>query len=95
MTRAKIVLLAAVSALTVLSGCSQVAEVTNEGGDTTCGDFAGFDEKKQNETITKMLTDEGKNEPANAELTGTRLSITTYCQVAGNQDTQIKQAPHL
>ena len=95
MTRAKVVLLSAVSAIAELSGCSQVAEVTNEGGDTTCGDFAGCDEKKQNETITKMLTDEGKNEPSNAELTGTRLSITTYCQVAGNQDTAIKQAPHL
>jgi acid stress chaperone HdeA len=95
MNRAKIVVLSAVSAVAFLSGCSQVAEVTTKGGETTCGDYVGFDEKKQNETITKMLTDEGKNEPGNAELTGTRLSITTYCQVAGNQESQIQQAPHL
>ena len=95
MTRTRVVLLSTVSVIAFLSGCSQVAEVTNQGGETTCGDFVGFDEKKQNETITKMLTDEGKNEPGNAELTGTRISITTYCQVAGNQESQIKQAPHL
>ena len=51
MTRAKILLVSAVSAMTVLSGCSQVEEITNEGGDTTCGDFVGFDQAKQNETI--------------------------------------------
>lgn len=95
MTRAKTIVLSAVSAMTVLSGCSQAEEITNEGGDTSCGDFVSFDEAKQNETITKMLTDEGKNEPGNAELSGTRLSVTTYCQVAGNQDSPIKEAPHL
>ena len=47
------------------------------------------------EAITKMLTDEGKNEPANAELTGTRLSITAFCQTVGKQDSTIKEAPHL
>lgn len=76
----------------LLSGCSQV---TNKGGDTTCKDFQGADEKTQNESITKMLKDEGKNEPANAELTGTRLAITTFCQTVGKQDSTIKEAPHL
>ena len=78
----------------VLVGCSQVEEVTNEGGDTTCEDFLAADEASQNES-TKMLTDEGKNEPANAELAGTRVSITTYCQTVGTPDTAIKEAPHL
>ncbi len=42
-----------------------------------------------------MLTDEGKNEPANAELAGTRVSITTYCQTVGTPESTIKEAPHL
>nr|WP_041781794.1 hypothetical protein [Mycolicibacterium chubuense] len=82
----------AAAASVLLSGCSGV---TNKGGDTTCKDFQGADEKSQNESITKMLKDEGKNEPSNAELTGTRLSITTFCQTAGKQDSTIKEAPHL
>ena len=70
-------------------------QVTNDGGDTTCADFQSAGEKEQNEAITKMLTDEGKNEPSNAELTGTRLSITAFCQTVGKQDSTIKEAPHL
>lgn len=79
----------------VLSGCSQIQEVTNDGGDTTCQDFQAADEKTQNDAITKMLTDEGKSEPANAELAGTRLSITAFCQTVGKPESTIKEAPHL
>lgn len=92
MTHAKVLLMSALAATAVLSGCSQV---TNDGGDTTCADFQSAEEKDQNEAITKMLTDEGKNEPSNAELTGTRLSISTFCQTVGKQDSTIKEAPHL
>jgi acid stress chaperone HdeA len=88
-------LAAAVALIGLLSGCSEVEKLTNKGGDTTCSDFLAADEAKQNETINKMLKDEGKNEPANLELTGTRLAIQTYCQAVGTQDTKISQAPHL
>ncbi len=76
-----------------LSGCS--SGIVNQGGDTKCKDFLAQDEKTQNETISKMLKDEKGTEPANLELTGTRLSAQTYCQTAGTQDTKISQAPHL
>ena len=69
--------------------------MTNQGGDTRCEDYLAADEAQQNESITKMLTDEGKNEPANTELAGTRLSVTTYCQTVGTPDSTIKEAPHL
>jgi acid stress chaperone HdeA len=88
-------LISAAALAPTLSGCSAVEKVTNKGGDTTCSDFLSADQKKQNETITKMLKDEGKNEPANLELTGTRLSIQTFCQTVGKQDSKISQAPHL
>jgi acid stress chaperone HdeA len=96
---AKLVLMSTVGTLAALagmvSGCSQVEKITNQGGDTKCSDFLTADEKKQNEAINKMLKDEGKNEPANLELTGTRLAIRTYCQTVGKQDTKISEAPHL
>jgi acid stress chaperone HdeA len=93
MTRSTMTFLAAAAAAAaLLSGCSGV---TNAGGDTKCKDYQSADEKTQNESITKMLKDEGKNEPANAELTATRLSITTYCQTVGKPDSTIKEAPHL
>ena len=95
MKRAHVLMMSMLASAAVLSGCSQVEEVTNQGGDTTCKDFLAADEASQNESITKMLTDEGKNEPANAELAGTRVSITTYCQTVGTPDTTIKEAPHL
>ncbi len=93
MKRFTTMLVTAVAAATLAVGCS--SEITNQGGDTACKDFTGFDEKKQNETITKMLKDEGKNEPSNLELSGTRTAVATYCQTLGTPDTKISQAPHL
>lgn len=76
-----------------LSGCSQ--GLINQGGDTKCKDFLGQDDKTQIETVTKMLKDEKSTEPPNLEVTGTRLSVQTYCQVAGNADSKVSESPHL
>jgi acid stress chaperone HdeA len=86
-------LIAGVAVVLALGGCSQ--GVLNKGGDTTCKEFLGQDDKTQQETITKMLKDEKGSDPANLEITGTRLSVQTYCQVAGQQDTKISASPHL
>lgn len=93
MNRLTTLLAAGLAAAALATGCS--SSVANQGGDTKCKDFTSADEKTQNEAITKMLKDEGKNEPANLELTGTRLAVQTYCQTVGAQDTKISQAPHL
>jgi acid stress chaperone HdeA len=86
-------LVAGLTVALALVGCSQ--GVLNQGGDTTCKDFLGQDDKTQTETVTKMLKDEKGSDPANLEITGTRLSVQTYCQVAGKQDTKISASPHL
>ncbi|HNM83363.1 MAG TPA: hypothetical protein PKI77_02460 [Mycobacterium sp.] len=86
-------LVSGMAAAAVVSGCS--SSVMNSGGDTTCKDFTAAEEKTQNETITKMIKDEGKNEPSNLELTGRRLAVQTYCQTVGSPDAKISQAPHL
>ena len=91
MKRSAGVVVSSVIAGLMLVGCSPAVQ----GGDTKCKDFSSADEKTQNEAITKMLKDQGKNEPANLELAGTRLSVQTYCQTAGTQDSRISEAPHL
>ena len=93
MNRLTTLLAAGFAAAALATGCSST--IANQGGDTKCKDFTSADEKTQNEAITKMLKDEGKNEPANLELTGTRLAVQTYCQTAGAQDTRISEAPHV
>ena len=93
MDRLTTLLAAGLAAAALATGCSST--IANQGGDTKCKDFTSADEKTQNEAITKMLKDEGKNEPANLELTGTRLAVQTYCQTAGAQDTRISEAPHV
>ena len=93
MKRLQMILVSVVAAAALMTGCSTA--LGNQGGDTKCKDFISADEKTQNEAITKMLKDEGKNEPAKLELTGTRLAVQTYCQTVGTQDTKISQAPHL
>jgi acid stress chaperone HdeA len=91
MKRSAGVLVSGVIAGLMLVGCSPSVQ----GGDTKCKDFVGADEKTQNEAINKMLKDEKGTEPATLEITGTRLSIQTFCQTAGKQDSKIKEAPHL
>lgn len=75
----------------MLAGCSPAVT----GGDTTCEDFIGQDEKTQNDAVAKMLKDEKGAEPAQLEITGTRVSVLTFCQTAGKQESKIKEAPHL
>jgi acid stress chaperone HdeA len=79
----------ALSAL--LSGCG--AKV--EGGDTSCKDFTAANDADQQTAISKMLKDEKGTDPAQLVITGTRLSVQTFCQTAGKQDSKIKEAPHL
>lgn len=75
----------------LLAGCSPAVT----GGDTTCEDFLGQDEKTQNDAVAKMLKDEKGTDAAQLEITGTRLSVQTFCQTAGKQESKIKEAPHL
>jgi acid stress chaperone HdeA len=92
MKRSAGVLLSGIAAGMVLAGCS-APSVT--GGDTSCKDFLAADDNTKTEAITKMLKDEKGSDPANLEITGTKLAVQTYCQTGGTPDTKIKNAPHL
>jgi len=75
----------------VLAGCSP--SVT--GGDTKCKNFLSADQSTQTEAVSKMLKDEKGADAASLEITGTRLSVQTWCQSLGTPDSKIKEAPHL
>jgi acid stress chaperone HdeA len=92
MKRSVGVLLSGVVAGVVLVGCS-APSIT--GGDTKCKDFLGADQSKQTEAVSKMLKDEKGQDAASLEITGTRISVQTWCQSAGTPDSKIKEAPHL
>ncbi|HEV7419628.1 MAG TPA: hypothetical protein VGO30_07260 [Mycobacterium sp.] len=91
MKRSAGVLFSGLVAGVMLVGCSPSVM----GGDTTCKDFLGADEKTQTDAVAKMLKDEKGTDAAQLEITGTRLSVSTFCQTAGKQDSKIKEAPHL
>ena len=78
-------------AVTALAGCSPAVT----GGDTKCKDFIGSDEKTQNEAVTKMIKDEKGTDPAQLQITATRVAVQAFCQTAGKPDTAIKEAPHM
>ena len=75
----------------LLSGCG--AKV--EGGDTSCKDYMTADDSDQQTAVSKMLKDEKGTDAAQLEITGTKLSVQTFCQTAGKEDSKIKEAPHL
>ena len=82
---------AAMAAGALLSGCG--AKV--EGGDTECKDFISANDADQQTAVSKMLKDEKGTDAAQLEITGTRLSVQTFCQTIGKEDSKIKEAPHL
>ena len=91
----KQIVVAAIAVAALMSGACSASQIINTGGDTKCKDFSSQDEKKQNDEVSKMLKDKGGTDPANIEITATRLSALTYCQTVGKPDTKISEAPHV
>lgn len=87
------VLMSGVVVALALGACSSTPAIT--GGDTTCKNFLAADDKTQTEAVTKMLKDEKGADAAQLEISGTKVSVQTYCQTVATPDTKIKSAPHL
>lgn len=84
---------AALAGLAVaLAGCSTVEQLTNKGGDTTCGDFNAMDDAKQRSAVSKMLKDRDGNEPSNIELSATRMAASAFCKTIGKDSSKIREA---
>jgi acid stress chaperone HdeA len=64
------------------------------GGDTSCKDYSGADDKTQNDAVSKMLKDEKGTDATQIEITATKLAVGTWCSSLGKPDSKIKEAPH-
>lgn len=75
----------------MLAGCSPAVS----GGDTSCKNYLSQGEQTQTDAVATMLKDEKGTDAPQLEITGTKLSVQTFCQTAGKEDSKIKEAPHL
>jgi len=77
-------IMAAVLAIATLTGCGS----SNEGGQTTCGEYLSMNSSNQTKAVTKMLQDHGGS-TSNGNITLTKLSVQAYCRTAGSNSSTI------
>ena len=84
--------LAGATGLLFLGGCSVVDQVTNTGGDTTCGAFNSQDDSKQRAEVSKMLKVKNGHEPSNLELSAMQVAASAFCKTIGKDSDKISNA---
>ncbi|WP_067686108.1 hypothetical protein [Nocardia jejuensis] len=85
---------AAVFAVTLLSGCTEVAKALNKGGDTKCSEYLTQNADDQRMTITKFIQQQSGNDatPPGTQVDLSMAAVQGLCQVQANGDTPIKNA---
>jgi acid stress chaperone HdeA len=84
-----------VAVLAVLaSGCSEVEQALNQGGDTTCRDYVNQEPDTKRITITKAIKERtgSDNEPAGTLVDSMIVQVDLLCAGQRNIDTPIKNA---
>lgn len=78
----------------LLTGCSDVQQALNKGGDTPCSEYIKQDADAKRMTITKLLKQQsGKdNEPAGTAVDANMAAADFLCANQRNADTLIKNA---
>ncbi|MCX4091873.1 hypothetical protein [Nocardia sp. alder85J] len=81
-------------AAALLSGCSEVQQVLNKGGDTPCSDYVKQDQDTKRMTITKFVKQQtgDQHEPAGTTVDATMVSVDFLCSAQRNAATPIKNA---
>ncbi|SDZ75398.1 acid stress chaperone HdeA [Bowdeniella nasicola] len=82
-------LLAGVLALALLAGAGGCAGAKHAGGNTTCKDYLTLDKGDKRDAIKAFLSDSGKSDPSNAEISLSVMSATLYCKTAGSDSDPI------
>jgi acid stress chaperone HdeA len=87
-------LLAAVACTGLLTGCQEVEQAINQGGDTSCKDYLQQNSDDQRVTITKFVKQRANNdhEPSGTAVDATMVAVQFLCSSQRNADTQIKNA---
>ncbi|MEU0544911.1 hypothetical protein [Nocardia sp. NPDC005978] len=85
---------AALFAVTVLSGCTEVERALNQGGDTKCSEYLSQQPDSQRITVTKFIKQQtgNDNEPTGTSVDFTMSTVQALCQVQANSETPIKKA---
>lgn len=88
-------MLSAAVASLLITGCGQVEEAVNKGGDTPCSDYTEQDADKKRITVTKFLDEERGDESSAPDRDAVDLAIAAIdlmCGAQANPDTPIREA---
>ncbi|MEU6559737.1 hypothetical protein [Nocardia nova] len=94
-TRAALLGITAAALITgLLTGCSDVQQALNKGGDTPCSDYVKQDANGKRMTITKFLKQQAgnDNEPAGTAVDLNMGAADFLCGNQRNADTLLKNA---
>jgi acid stress chaperone HdeA len=77
-----------------LTGCAEVEQALNRGGDTTCGDYLKQDEHEQRVTVTKFVKERSgrDDDPSGTVVDATMVATRLLCQIPANADQPIRNA---
>ncbi len=79
----------------LLSGCTEVKQALNKGGDTTCADYVRQDQDTQRMTVTKFVqqqTGDTQHQPAGTTVDLTMAAVGFLCSTQRDAQTPIKNA---
>ncbi len=81
-------------AATLLTGCTEVKQALNKGGDTPCSDYVKQDSDTQRTTITKFIQKQtnDNHDPAGTQVDATMVAVNFLCSNQRNAQTPIKNA---
>ncbi|WP_155981331.1 hypothetical protein [Nocardia sp. BMG111209] len=81
-------------AAALLTGCTEVQQALNKGGDTPCSDYVKQDQDTKRMTITKFVKQQtgDQHEPAGTTVDATLVSVDFLCGTQRNASTPIKNA---
>lgn len=90
-TKARFGLLIAAAAL-VLTGCTEIEQAMNKGGDTPCREYIEQDQETKRITITKFLEEQHGQQPTGTNVDLSMAAVDALCSVQANADTPIERA---
>lgn len=80
------------AAALVATGCDQVEEAVNRGGDTPCNEYIAQDAEDQRTTVTKYLEDERGSAPEPTTVDAAMGAIDLMCRAQADASTPIRNA---
>ncbi|RMI33334.1 hypothetical protein [Nocardia stercoris] len=86
--------LSAVAAV-LLSGCTEVKQALNKGGDTPCSEYVKQDQDTQRMTVTKFVQQQSgdtQHQPAGTTVDMTMAAVGLLCSTQRDPQTPIKNA---